>query len=59
MLVVVAVVDKDQQDQVELVVAEMQDQVLAQKLEQLIQVVEVVVNLEDVIQDLQMQVVQV
>ena len=52
-------VDKDQQDQVELVVAEMQDQVLAQKLEQLIQVVEVVANLEDVIQDLQMQVVQV
>jgi len=59
MLVVAVVEHKEQQDQVELVVVEMQDQVLAQKLEQLIQVAEVVVNLEDVIQDLQMQVVQV
>jgi hypothetical protein len=60
MLVVAAEVDKDQQDQVELVVAEMQDQDLkVQMLEQLIQVVEVVVNLQDVIQDLKMQVVQV
>tara|TARA_R100000458_G_C8165037_1_gene167644 strand:- start:75 stop:254 length:180 start_codon:yes stop_codon:yes gene_type:complete len=59
MLVVVAEVDKDQQDQVELVAVETLVQVVAHKLEQLIQVVEEVVNLVVVIQDLKMQVVQV